>query len=135
MRKTLCSFCVLSFVGFLSLSDHKPKDICIGHLESPLYDPLARQARLQGDVSIQIRVAPDGRVASVQTIAGPSLLAREAERNIRTWVFNPGDERTLAITYEFRLEQPEIYYDPPSRVTFDLPDKVRIVSNFKQINP
>jgi len=129
----LCS--VVLCLG-LSLTSARPEDsVCVLHLESPLYDPLARQTRVQGDVRIRVRIEATGKVISAQTESGHPLLAREAEKNIQKWLFNPGNERTIEVIYEFRLDEPEIYYDPPSRVSFDLPSRVRIRSNFKKINP
>ena len=109
--------------------------ICVVHLESPRYDPLARQIRVQGDVPVQVRINESGKVTSARATTGHPLLVRVAEGNIQTWVFNRGEERTIEIVYQFRLEEPEVYYDPPSRVTFDLPHQVRITSNFKPVDP
>ena len=112
-----------------------PEGTCVVHLESPLYDPLARQIRAQGDVPVQVRIDQSGKVTSAHATMGHPLLVRVAERNIQTWAFNRGEERTIEIVYQFRLEEPDVYYDPPSRVSFDLPHQIRIVSNFKQVNP
>ncbi len=74
-------------------------------------------------------------MVSVRASSGHRLLRKEAENNVQKWVFSPGKEQTFEVSYEFRLEEPEIYYEPHSRVSFDLPDRVLVVSNFKTINP
>jgi hypothetical protein len=136
MKNGLNSLCLLALYGLsLTFAKQAPEDVCVIHVEAPLYVPLARQTRVEGDVRVEFRIDPTGKVDSAHAISGPTLLAREAEQNIKTWIFRRGDQDTHQIVYEFRLENPEIYCDPPSRVYFDLPRRVRIVSNFKQIDP
>jgi hypothetical protein len=135
MRKFALICCLLTSFGFSLSESPMPEEIYVVHLESPLYDPLARQTRAQGDVSVQVRIDESGRVTSAHATTGHPLLVRVAESNIKTWAFNRGEERIIEIVYQFHLEEPEVYYDPPSRVTFDLPHQVRIVSNFKQVSP
>jgi len=107
---------------------------CVFHLESLNYNPLARQARIQGKVQVLVTVSSDGRVVSARAGSGHRLLRQEAENNVQKWVFSPGEERTFEVSYEFRLEEPDIYYEPHSRVTFDLPERVLVVSNFQTID-
>ena len=136
MKNVLILLCLFALLGFsLTSARQAPEGVCVLHLEAPLYVPLARQTRIAGDVRVEFRIGPTGKVDSAHAISGPPLLAREAERNIKTWIFNRGDQDTHEIVYEFQLENPEIYYDPPSRVSFDPPHRVRIISNFKQVNP
>jgi TonB family protein len=125
---------VLAFAWFALSSSQRSNDICVVHLESMAYGPLARQTRVQGDVRVSFQIEADGKVGSVSVLSGHPLLARDAAQNLNSWVFSRADGRTHEIVYEFRLENPEVYTDPPSRVTFDLPDRVRIVSNFKTIS-
>ena len=135
MRIFLFLLCILASLWFPLSSGGAPDGICVLHLESLQYVSLARQTRIEGDVLIEFRIDPSGKVDTARAISGPSLLAKEAERNIKTWVFNRTDDQDHQIVYEFRLEKPEIYYDPPARVSFDLPRRVRVTSNLKQINP
>ena len=112
-----------------------PEYLCALHLESPVYYQLARQAWIQGDVKLKVTVGGDGKVASVVAISGHPLLVEKTEENIRKWTFNEGSERNFEITYEYRLEEPKIYQDPPTRVSFDLPNRVHVVSNFSEPQP
>jgi hypothetical protein len=105
------------------------------HLESPVYDQLARQAWIKGDVKLNVTVGTDGNVISVTGITGNPLLLEKSQQNVRKWIFNKGSQRTFELTYEYRLEEPKIYQDPPTRVSFDLPHRVRVVSNFGEPQP
>jgi Gram-negative bacterial TonB protein C-terminal len=109
--------------------------ICVVHLESPVYYQLARQSWTQGDVKLKVTVGGDGKVASVAAISGHPLLVQKSEENVRKWTFNEGSERNFEMTYEYRLEEPKVYQDPPTRVSFDLPYRVQVVSNFGEPQP
>ncbi len=47
------------------------------------YPPLSRQARITGDVRVNVRVRPDGTVASAEVLSGHPMLAPEAVENAR----------------------------------------------------
>jgi TonB family protein len=48
--------------------------VVLTKLYPPAYPPLARQARIVGDVRIRVRIRPDGSVASVEVISGHPIL-------------------------------------------------------------
>jgi len=128
--------CVLILVSVpLLLYGLSPTDICLVRWESPIYNEVARIGRMQGDVKLQVLIDRDGRVskALVAESSSHKLLQDEAVKNIEKWTFNSGEERTLEITYQYRLVEPELYYTPPSRVIVDFPATVHIESNFKPI--
>jgi hypothetical protein len=71
----------------------------------PLYPPVAVHARIQGVV--KIRVKTDGRkVASVETVSGPPMLAKAAIANIHTWEFSEHKPTTFLTTFEYVIEEP-----------------------------
>jgi len=107
----------------------------VTHLESPNYSVVARHSRTQGDVKLKLQLAPDGAVRTVTGMSGDPLLIHDATVNVQTWKFNRGEERTLEVAYQFRLVEPEIDCQVPSRVTFDLPARVTVISNFSPIMP
>ena len=113
-----------------------PKDICVVHWKSIDYNEVARQARMQGDVSLEVSVEPDGKVSEVRVSSSNAhkLLQDEAVKNITEWTFSTGDKRSFDIMYEFRLVMPEVYYGPPASVTIDFPKRVHIESHFKPIS-
>jgi TonB family protein len=55
----------------------------------PVYPPLARQARIQGTVRLQIVVARDGTVQEVNVLSGHPLLVQAAIDAVRQWRYQP----------------------------------------------
>lgn len=110
--------------------------LCVRDLDAPSYPELARQAQVEGVVTVSVAIGSDGRATSSE-ISGPStyvgtpraLLAEEAQSNIKTWTFSSGEPRKVEVTYEFRLEQPKVRTMPQARIHFDLPNHVVITSH------
>jgi TonB family protein len=89
-------------------------EIVLNRVPSPAYPPLARQARISGDVKIQVRIRQDGSVASAEVISGHPVLkqaalesARKSTFECENWssgVYNVGCRNAsplLTITYTF----------------------------------
>ncbi len=57
---------------------------------SPVYPPLARQARVQGIVRVEATIGADGRVKSANALSGPPLLRQSAVEAVRRWQYQPG---------------------------------------------
>lgn len=55
----------------------------------PIYPSLAQQIRLHGDVSIEVMIAPDGRVESARIVSGHPMLADKAREAALGWRFQP----------------------------------------------
>jgi TonB family protein len=105
-------------------------DRAVRHIVAPDYARLARIANLQGTVSVQVEIAPDGRIISAKAEGGHPLLQRAAEDNVRTWVFEAKTERSIqTIRYRYVLEGKQTYEEPHAKVVFDLPSEVEIRSN------
>ena len=115
MKATAAGVRHLSFIAiaFLllgtGLSEPAP-DLYISSLEMPCYRPLARQARVQGTVKIDIDIAADGSISSVRTIEGHPLLRAAALANVRTWKFGTGERADLSglkptILFVYKLEE------------------------------
>ena len=102
---------------------------CVIHAESLQYPELARSARIQGDVRVRLKLDRRGKVVSATPVSGHPLLGREAGENVKQWVFSAGEEGELEVVYQFRLEEPRLYYRPPTKVTFDFPDQISILSS------
>src|SRR5437868_11128766 len=51
----------------------------IEKLQTPRYPPLAKTARITGEVRLKLIVDPGGAVSSVQLISGPPMLVEAAE--------------------------------------------------------
>jgi TonB family protein len=52
--------------------------VVLNNLYFPVYPPLARQARITGDVTIQIYIQRDGKVESAEAVSGPPMLEQAA---------------------------------------------------------
>ena len=127
---------LLLFFSF-SLDDtttHKP---VATHVESMGYPEVARDAQIQGAVIVKISISSDGGVSSANAISGHPLLKQAAEKNNKNWRFDSSSagSRKLTVTYEFVLELPKTNYRPDSRNIFDLPAKVTVISNFRELQP
>jgi TonB family protein len=107
---------------------------CVLHLESLQYSQAARMAKIQGKVSVAVELSPTGTVTSVAATSGPAILRRDAEDNLKKWRFNGGEKTQIEIVYEFRLEEPEVDYIPATRMIFDLPNRVLVMSNLPKPN-
>ena len=55
----------------------------------PVYPPLARQARIQGQVRITAVIARDGTIQELQVAAGHPLLIQAALDAVKQWVYQP----------------------------------------------
>ena len=55
----------------------------------PLYPPLARQARIQGNVILHAIIDKDGRVGELQVISGHPLLVQSALDAVKNWRYQP----------------------------------------------
>jgi TonB family protein len=55
-------------------SNSEADEVVLTKLSSPIYPPLARQARIAGDVKIQLQIRRDGSVASAEVVSGHPIL-------------------------------------------------------------
>jgi protein TonB len=56
---------------------------------APVYPDLARQARVQGVVRLNIVIDKQGRVSNVSVISGHPLLISAALDAVKQWEYNP----------------------------------------------
>jgi protein TonB len=59
------------------------------HRVDPDYPPLARQARIQGSVTLHILIDETGVVTKVEVVSGPPLLRKAAEDAVWQWRYKP----------------------------------------------
>jgi TonB family protein len=105
----------------------------VKHIVAPSYPPIARQARVQGTVSVELQLGPDGKVISAKGSGADEILNGAAEYFIKEWVFAPvaGDSaRTTTFTFVFVLKNVNDNSLPHPGVVFDLPDRVEIIGTF-----
>ena len=56
---------------------------------TPLYPPLAKQARVQGTVRFQVVIDKEGRVQNIELQSGHPLLVPAAIEAVKQWVYRP----------------------------------------------
>ena len=55
----------------------------------PVYPPMARQARAQGAVVLEVKVDEFGEVASARILSGHPMLTQAGVEAVRQWIFEP----------------------------------------------
>ncbi len=55
----------------------------------PAYPLLARQAKVQGSVILQVLIGKDGVIQNLRVVGGPPILASAAQDAVRQWRFKP----------------------------------------------
>lgn len=55
----------------------------------PVYPELPKRIRLQGEVSLEVIISPEGRVESVRVVNGHPMLVNSAREAARGWRFGP----------------------------------------------
>ena len=115
-------------------------NVCLGQAAIPdrlpelKYPPIARAARVQGDVIISFRQAPDGSTVDVTSISGPAMLQGIAIENVKAWHFAPPSEPTGQVfkaIFHFQLIPPDDGFDedqPTTKVELDGAGGVRVLS-------
>ena len=94
----------------------KPLPKVVEH-KDPIYPPLARYARITGEV--RLKITTDGKaVTIIEAEAGHPVLLQAAEENIRTWRFEPHDPGTFTVTfrYSFQSEDGDVVFLPPRSI-------------------
>lgn len=77
----------------------------------PVYPPMARQARIQGDVCLKAVIDRDGKIAEMRVLSGNPLLVAAAREAVQRWRYLPtllhGQpvEVVTNITVQFRLNR------------------------------
>jgi protein TonB len=75
---------------------------------APLYPDIARQARVQGTVTLECTIDPRGRVAQVRVVSAPPLLEAAALDAVRQWLYTPtklnGVPVAVILTVTLRFE-------------------------------
>jgi TonB family protein len=71
---------------------------------TPTYPDLARAINLKGNVTIDVVVAANGTVKSLQVKGGNPVLVQAAENAIRKWKWEPASHETV--------EPIEVRFDP-----------------------
>jgi TonB family protein len=102
--------------------------VVLNNLYFPVYPPLARQARIMGDVTIQIHIRKDGKVESAEVVSGPAMLKQVALESAQKSQFECrgcSSEVTLySLTYAFKIGDKCPSYGPKCESVEGSPAKV-----------
>ena len=71
----------------------------------PIYPPLARQARIQGEVVLRVLIGKDGGVDKLQAVSGHPMLVPAAMASVKQWKYKPllVDGQPVQIETEVRV--------------------------------
>jgi len=90
-------------------ADAQQTGVVLVKLSPPVYPPLARQARIMGDVEIQLSIRKDGSVESAALLSGHPMLAPGALASAKQSQFeckDCSDEVTsYTLTYAFHIDE------------------------------
>jgi TonB family protein len=129
-----------TWVGFLVTLFALTCSVCQGQTAIPdrlpelKYPPIARVARVQGDVIVAFQKTPDGNTADVTPVSGPAMLQSVAVENVKTWHFAPPAEPARQVykaVFHFQLNPPVDGFDdnqPTTKVELDGVGGVRVLS-------
>jgi TonB family protein len=98
------SFAQSTFAQGVPQADLPPTGVVMTKLSPPIYPPLARQARIMGDVEVELTIQPDGSVASAVLFSGHPMLAAAAIRSAKQSQFEChacDGVRSYILTYTF----------------------------------
>ena len=143
MRLVLASLCV-SLLGQISIAQMTSSPYTVSeqdarqHLlqhEEALYPPIAKAARVQGDVLLELVISEGGQVASEKVVSGPAMLRQAALDAVKKWRFTPfqvNDVPTQAattLTIPFHIDKPgegpTAEQNKAAQAWFPLSDKCR----------
>ena len=89
-------------------------NVSLANLYAPTYPPIARTARVSGDVKIRVEVRQDGAVSSAEVVSGPPLLKQFALSSAQKSTFDCKHcEKNITpfiVTYTFVLRDFDCSY-------------------------
>jgi TonB family protein len=100
-------------------SELRQQQVVISKLSPPIYPPLARVARVTGDVEVELRIRPDGAVESADVVRGHPLLKEAALDSAKKSEFQCHDCKEIAtysISYTFGFASTEHCCEAPQQV-------------------
>jgi protein TonB len=92
---------------------------------SPTYPALAKAARIQGDVRLEVFISKTGNVDSVKVVSGHPMLIPSAVEAVKKWQYKPFlvDDQPVAVKTEievpFSLGIPEADYKKEQEASND----------------
>jgi Gram-negative bacterial TonB protein C-terminal len=140
--------CLLFFCAATACLGQSQGALCPRHIETPDYPPFARLAHVAGKIALTVSIDANGAVQSVEATTDDPLLSvhpflqKYAVENIKLWTFVKPPfvpyRETVVYDYEFDASLPgeggPSSLPSITKVKFDLPDRVTIVTNLRFID-
>jgi TonB family protein len=101
---------------------------------APAYPLVARAARIQGEVRLEVEVEESGKVLRVLQSSGPGILVEYAKANVMRMLYTRLPMEThVDVVYTFRLQGPEMESAPAPLVELASPFHVLVTSNLPNV--
>ena len=71
----------------------------------PQYPEIAKKMNIAGSVRLEVQITSNGTVKSVRPIGGHPLLVDSAVVAIKQWKYEPGEENTEIVEFQFNPHQ------------------------------
>ena len=142
--------CVMSFASSqavpqrIRVSENVSRAFLVKKVD-PVYPPLAKQARIQGTVILQVEVDKSGNVENVQLFSGHPMLATAAIDAVKRWKYKPyllnGQpvEVETRVTVNFALPDTHpaegVAGDMPGGFPPDAPSAIKSISPLHALRP
>ena len=104
-------------------------------MNQPVYPPIAKAARIEGNIEIEVVIGTTGQIISEKVVSGPSMLRQAALDAVKTWQFSAFQSKSAAVsasttlTIPFQLEkravEPSAEQAKAAQAWFPLSDKCR----------
>ena len=143
MRFFIAPFCLLLLIP-VSVAQNSASSQAISEsyarqhlvqMTEPFYPPIARAARVQGDVVLEIVIDMDGKVACEKFLSGPLMLEQAALDAVKKWRFKPflangiATQAATKLTIPFHIDKPgegpSLEQEKAAQAWFPLADKCR----------
>ena len=104
---------------------------------APIYPPLARQARIQGTVILDIVIGKEGDVGKMQLFSGHPMLAPAAIEAVKQWKYRPYEEdgQSVEIKTTVQIKFTMQDTDPVQGVAGDAPGGLPSQSSYVRVHP
>ena len=130
MRTKLAALAALVALAASTASPQRvDQALCLCKFVAPVYSPIARQARMQGVVRVEVSVDSEGVPGDVTAMEGHPILREYAVEAIKQWRFcsQGKSPRKISLTFKFKLEGTTSDW-APTHVAFDPSGEIEITT-------
>jgi TonB family protein len=99
MRITRLLILALSFLASCPALAFEGRKVV--HRAEPTYPEIARRIHMMGRVQVQVTVDSTGNVKDAKLLSGNSMLGNAALSAAKSFKYEPGEESTTQITFDF----------------------------------